>query len=233
MSQTKSLLLLLACATLIAGPAAAQDTAADAPQDVFIVEPEAQPAEPDGYPAQQPQGYPAQQPQGYPAQPAQTQPAAQPAPVYAQPYQQPQPAYAPQQPLQGRRLRAPYVEGAPMPPGGVLVERRRTGLVVSGAVMFGVPWITTLLIGVAFEEGAVGIPVIGPLLYLGNGSRAGDTMIVVDSLLQAGGLTMFILGMVMKRRYVEYYGDNDTDGRQWSLLPQLGTTNGLQLDMRF
>lgn len=225
MSQTKSLLILIGCATLIVSPAVAQDTAAEAPQDVFIVEPEAQPATQDGYPTQQPQGYP--------AQPA-TQPAAQPgAPVYAQPYQQPQPAYAPQQPLQGRRLRAPYVEGAPMPPGGVLIERRRTGLIVSGAVMFGVPWITTLLTGVAFEEGAVGIPVIGPLLYLGIGERAADTMLVVDSLLQAGGLTMFILGMVVKRRYVEYYGENDTDGRQWSLRPQLGTTNGLQLDMRF
>lgn len=227
MSQNKSLLFLSLTAALIAGPAAAQDNQAEAPQDVFIVEPEGQPAQQDGYPTDQPQGYP--------AQPAQAQqPATQPAaPVYAQPYQQPQqPVYAPQQPLQGRRLRAPYVEGAPMPPGGVLVERRRTGLVISGAVMFGAPWISTLLIGVAFDEGLVGIPVIGPLLYLGNGERLGDTMIVLDSLLQAGGLTMFVLGMVMKRRYVEYYGEND-DGRQWSLLPQIGTTNGLQLDMRF
>lgn len=227
MSQTKSFLFLIACATLFAGPAAAQDAAAEAPQDVFIVEPETQ----DGYPTEQPQGYPAQ-----PATQPATQPVPQPgAPVYAQPYQQPQPAYAPQQqqPLQGRRLRVPYIEGAPMPPGGVLIERRRTGLIVSGAVMFGVPWITTILTGVAFDEGAVGVPVIGPLLYLGIGSRAADTMLVVDSLLQAGGLTMFILGMVVKRRYVEYYGENDTDGRQWSLRPQLGTTNGLQLDMRF
>ena len=119
-----------------------------------------------------------------------------------------------------------------MPPGGVLVERRRTGLIISGAVMFGAPWITTLLTGVAFDEGALGIPIIGPLLYLGSGERLGDTLIVLDSLLQTGGLTLFILGMVMKRRYVEYYGENE-DGRQWSLLPQVGTTNGLQLDMRF
>lgn len=233
MNPNKSLFFLIAAAALIAGPAAAQDTQDEAPQDVFIVEPDAQP-EQDGYPAQQPaaqpQGYPAQPPQGY--QPAPAAPAQPGAPVYAQPYQQQQG----QQPYglqpQGRRLRAPFVEGAPLPPGGVVIERRRTGLIVSGAVMFGAPWISTLLAGVAVEEGAVAIPVIGPLLYLGRGFRAADTMLVLDTLLQGTGLTLFILGMVMKRRYVEYYGEND-DGRQWSLLPQVGTTNGLQLDMRF
>lgn len=228
MGKNKSFLCLMAGITFVVAPAAAQD-GQEAPQDVFVVDAEVQAAEPapDGYPAQQ---QPAQQ--GYPAQPQGYQPAPQPgAPVYAQPYQQQQPQYAPQ-PNQGRRLRAPYIEGAPMPPGGVLVERRRTGLIISGAIMFGAPWITTLLAGVSLEEGLVGIPVIGPLLYLGRGYRAADTMLVLDTLLQGTGLTLFVLGMVMKRRYVEYYAQDD-DGRQWSLLPQIGTTNGLQLDMRF
>jgi hypothetical protein len=88
-------------------------------------------------------------------------------------------------------------------------ERRRPDLryVISGAVLFGVFYLIPLALAIRYEEGELAVPVLGPLIDLrrcssctrtpaGQGEVAG---LVVDALLQAAGVSLFVVGMVRKR----------------------------------
>jgi hypothetical protein len=88
-------------------------------------------------------------------------------------------------------------------------ERRKPDLryVISGAVLFGVFYLSTIGLAIRYEEGELAVPVLGPLIDLrrcvsctgnpvGQGEVAG---FVVDALLQAAGVSLFVVGMVKKK----------------------------------
>lgn len=107
----------------------------------------------------------------------------------------------------------PYVSGQPIPPGYHLVQRPRTGLIITGAVTYGVTYGFTA--GVGFLVGLIDsavrddkadekylslmIPVAGPILF-GVLDHDVHPILVVDSLVQAGGLALLIYGASTKSR---------------------------------
>jgi hypothetical protein len=71
--------------------------------------------------------------------------------------------------------------------------------------------------------------VIGPLLYFPSATEVGRSWLVLNTIVQGGGLTMFIVGMVAKRRYLVYYAERP-NGRTLALEPTVGlTTAGMTL----
>lgn len=136
-------------------------------------------------------------------QPGYGQPVAtQPAPGYAQP--------------------APRTE-----------ERVHVGLIVAGAVMFGVSWLLHALLisplagcSLSSSSGCSStwedfrwtgaLPLVGPWIQLGIkpgglGNDGWGPYLIIDGLLQAGGLTMLILGATITET-VTVYGDNEGVG---------------------
>ncbi len=233
---------------LLASVAHAQEPA---PQDPFQQDDELPPPpvevveQPDGYEYQEPQpGQPAPaQPAPY-VQPGQPQPGQ---PQYAQPGQPQyaQPGYAPQYTPQPRLRREPYHEGMTIPPGGELIERRRTGMIISGAAVFGGMYLLTVAATASVTGGGISggsggepvlyVPVVGPFIraFHGGTIRGGRVFFVIDGLVQTVGATLLIVGLASKTRYIQYYAESDDGRRQLALSPMVGETNGLALDLRF
>jgi hypothetical protein len=116
--------------------------------------------------------------------------------------------------------------GDPVPRGYRAVPRIRTGLVVAGAVTFGVTYLTTALIGAAVSDvrTATGsfdrsskllmIPLFGPFTLLGSTvSATGQLGLVLDGLVQAAGIGMFVTGLVWPKLTLvpAGYGENKVD----------------------
>jgi len=174
----------------------------------------------------------ATQPAATAAQPTQPAGAAQPAPPPGYPYQYPPPppgyAYPPPPgyvyPAYGYQRRPPDTvpyRGGPVPPGYHLEERPRKGLIISGALLAGIPWAIGLA-GVASADfpnhsGWLALPVLGPWLTLATRSEShcaytsgGDvcwdndlnglarTALVFDGLMQTAGGVLFIVGISSK-----------------------------------
>jgi hypothetical protein len=124
--------------------------------------------------------------------------------VYVQPAYPPPAYYAPQ-PAGPLRI-TDWEPGEPIPKGYHQVTRIRTGLVVGGAVTFGVVYLLTAL-GGAIASDAGGhdakpllIPVAGPFAVLGGSQYATlDFFLVLDGIVQAGGLAMLIAGIAAPR----------------------------------
>lgn len=91
-----------------------------------------------------------------------------------------------------------------------MVHTKRRGLVIAGAITFGVSWGIAATISVLLSDSSsngisndrafanrLWIPVVGPILadYAGN-SSGGNTAPVLWSITEAAGLAMFIVGMV-------------------------------------
>ena len=134
-------------------------------------------------------------PQPYPPQPYPPQPyPAQPYPP--QPY--PPPAYyaPPQLPP-----RLPYGEGQPIPAGYRVSTHARRGLVIGGAVTFGVLYVLSIIAAdTANSDGhkddnlkSLYIPAIGPFIA-GAGSDGSKSIFYLDGFGQVAGLAMFIGG---------------------------------------
>lgn len=190
-------------------------------------------AQPQGYQQQPaPQGY--QQQQSYQQQQGYQQ---QPPP---QGYQQQPPAYGAPPPAQRRKVRVPYEEGMTIPPGGEVVSKSRLGLWIPGLAMFGAMYLTTISVASIIADGAYDpdrrdaaswlyIPVLGPWAYLPNATRPGAPWVVLDGLVQAGGATMFIVGLTVRKQYLVYYAEGPS-GRALAWRPTFGPTGaGLQL----
>ncbi len=164
-------------------------------------------------------------------------PAAAPAPA-AEPAPAPAPAAAPYVPPAGYRLvpddeppreeaserrRAkdrPYEDGDPVPPGYVVRERPRRGLVIAGSIVTGVPWVLSVTAASASDyenkTGFLLVPGVGPWLMLlaggardkdcgdndfCSGSRAGlRAVLVFDGLVQSAGAAMFLVGLMAPRK---------------------------------
>jgi hypothetical protein len=141
-------------------------------------------------------------PPGYPQYPAG-------APPYQQvPGQEPQPIYAPQGPVAWPPYIKTWEEGQPVPYGYHPETRARKGLVITGAVLFGVLYLLSTLIASANDSSydgnrytALWIPVAGPFIQAGASNNAsGDREIfVLDGVAQAAGVTMLVLGLAFPR----------------------------------
>jgi len=79
--------------------------------------------------------------------------------------------------------------------------------VISGAVVFGFFYALPFALAIRYEEGELSVPVLGPLIALRRcrdctaspveqGVVAG---LVLDAVLQAAGVSLFILGMVRRK----------------------------------
>lgn len=116
--------------------------------------------------------------------------------------------------------------GDPVPRGYRAVPRIRTGLVVAGAVTFGVTYLTTALIGAAVNDvslatGGTGrsaklllIPLFGPFTLLGSTiSATGQFGLVLDGLVQAAGIGMFVTGLAWPKMTLvpAGYAENKAD----------------------
>lgn len=156
---------------------------------------------------------------------AQTQePTAPPPPPTAQPQYQPtpypyatQPQYQPQQyqPYQQPQTYKPlriddWKPGEPIPQGYHSVSKPRTGLIVGGAVTFGVPYLISLLAGaIAIDTGSTNfwglcVPVVGPFIQAGFVSSATEKVFfALDGLAQVAGVAMFIAGFAAPITYLQ------------------------------
>jgi len=149
--------------------------------------------------------------------------------------QTPAPVIVVQQPMQGvaqrpaRRL--PYRAGEPIPPGYQLTRRSRPGLWIPGMIMLVVPWAISAAAASESSDGRLDdlyIPVLGPFLTMNDANDWARSPLLIDGLVQVAGVTMFILGLTLKRQYLVYMGG--THGRYFAANPTLG---GVQLEARF
>ncbi|HSO37747.1 MAG TPA: hypothetical protein VLT33_34710 [Labilithrix sp.] len=147
--------------------------------------------------------------------PSQPPPASARAPngEYVAPMQQQtQAVYVPQSvALSGPRIIRDYEDGEPVPHGYHAETRVRTGLVVGGAVTFGVMYLFSVLAGSIVNDANkyssdhtrgdfLFVPVVGPFLQMTNtSSSSGTTMLAIDGLAQAAGATMLIVGVMSPR----------------------------------
>jgi len=155
-----------------------------------------------------------------PQQPVYVQQVAPPPPPdsvapnggYVAPLQQStQQTYVPQSvALSGPRVIKDWREGDPIPPGYHPAQRTRTGMVVGGAVMFGVPYLISALVGAGTADngccGAMFIPVVGPFVQMtqwhtsdASAVDTGDIFLVLDGALQAAGVAMFVYGLAVPK----------------------------------
>ena len=167
--------------------------------------------------------------QGVPQQPipAQPAPAAAPPPAAPPAYAQPpqvDPGYAqPGQPgyqWRAQPMEMRYVEGRPIPPGYHVETRLRRGLVVSGPIIFGVPYLLSMSVAASSKytpDRWLYAPVVGPFVNLATRSDdcnpnttsgSGTTVVcsgesgtrfflMLDGLMQTAGATLLILGVAL------------------------------------
>jgi hypothetical protein len=113
-------------------------------------------------------------------------------------------------------LELPYDPDRGIPPGYKLAEKPRTGLAIAGGVTFGGLWLVSCIAGGFVEDAGqynnsqhgwpLYIPVIGPLITIStaHSSPAPTTLLVFDSLFQAGSLAMFIAGLASSQKVLKY-----------------------------
>lgn len=147
-----------------------------------------------------PAGYYAPPPAGYAPPPA----------GYAPPpgYLYPSPGGYVMPAAMGERI-LPYKEGYLVPEGYHRESRVRTGLVIGGAVTFGVMYSFAALSAVTSGEKVMAIPLLGPFLELGRLNLSGPadnsfapvvvTLLVIDGLGQVAGAAMLIGGLAGKK----------------------------------
>jgi hypothetical protein len=112
----------------------------------------------------------------------------------------------------------PYVEGKERPMGYHLQRRRDKGAIIGGAIIFGLSYGLTALLGLALARGneqrqseggyysssdddysPLLIPVAGPFVALGTAhpSTQGGAALVFDGLVQGAGVAIFIAGLAL------------------------------------
>jgi hypothetical protein len=126
--------------------------------------------------------------------------------------QQTQQVYVPQSvALSGPRMIKDWQEGEPIPPGYHRTTRVRTGLVVGGALTFGIPYLYSGLIASAGADigdvnntsnslAALYVPVLGPFIEMGQtNSATARYFLALDGLAQGAGLFMLIYAIASPR----------------------------------
>jgi len=132
------------------------------------------------------------------------------APVYPpQGYPQAQPYYAPQPGTPGAptgpRVIHDWDDSQPAPAGYHQESHVRKGLVIGGAVTFGVTYFFSALAasitadansGNTNPAAALWVPALGPFIQMTHGGSAtGNFFLALDGLAQVGGVTMFAIGI--------------------------------------
>jgi hypothetical protein len=156
---------------------------------------------------------------GTTAQQPQTPPAAPPAPAAAPPeaalrvYPPPPTLYS--SPVRPREL--DWEDGQPIPEGYRVEGRIRKGLVIAGAATFGAAYILTALgAAIAIDNSEDGepyeplfIPVAGPFVTIrtADASATATFGLVVDGVVQVGGLAMLIAGLAAQEQVLVRVGD--------------------------
>lgn len=143
----------------------------------------------------------------------------------------PSEAVAPQEPLPPPELRPTRAAGryryqGEVPEGYHVVSRPRAGLVIAGSVLFGVSYLTTLALGLAWLGDAWAfMPIAGPIITSvnqwarwdkasGSNTYAGafldasllsfyTVIAVFQTALQAAGVTLFTIGLAKPNRWIE------------------------------
>ncbi len=162
-------------------------------------------------------------------------PAPYPAPYYGQ---YPPPGYAPY-PQQ-------YQPYPPLPPPQLVTEHRpRRGLVIGGAILFGVSWGIAASVSLLLSDCSsscsttdknvaevLWIPIAGPFLA-GRETGSSDTPIwIAWSLAELAGATMFVIGVM--GHDVTTYKRVAGRGPAWQLSPLLARdTSGMALTARW
>jgi hypothetical protein len=148
------------------------------------------------------------------------------APTYGpQPQAEPPPGWSQQQGYPGGWRAQPmemrYIEGRPIPAGYHLETRVKKGLVVSGSILFGVPYLFSISVAASSKYAPdrwFYAPVIGPFVNLStrgddcnpNSTSSSVTVcpsesgarffIMLDGVMQTAGATMFILGLALQNQ---------------------------------
>lgn len=136
-------------------------------------------------------------------------PAPQPPPPqYAPPQYAPPPQYAapPQYYAQPPQYppRLDYEEGDAIPPGYSVRSRLRKGLVVGGAVTFGVLYVLSVLVADSVRGTdsdnlrSLYVPAIGPFIALSK-VQGGNGVLILDGVGQTAGLIMLVAGVAFPR----------------------------------
>ena len=183
MTHLRSALTALPLAlTMIASTARAQTPAA----------PEAPPAPPAGY-APPPANY-APPPAGYALPPG-----------YAYP-----PVYIPLARAPAGPATLPYKDGYPIPDGYHPEKELRTGLIIGGAITFGLMYLLPAVPAAMTRDKSLVVPIAGPFIQLGHldftpgiedrGFTSGAAvLLVIDGVAQAAGAAMLLAGLTTKR----------------------------------
>lgn len=105
----------------------------------------------------------------------------------------------------------PYDDGDPIPLGYRVRRTHRTGLIISGSITFGIPYL--LSVAGSGNDTAQLIPVAGPFislitedkkceidcaLYAGN-----DARLIANGLVQTTGAVILVVGIAMEDAYLE------------------------------
>lgn len=166
---------------------------------------------PTAQPGQPPPGYYPQP--GYPPGYGQYPPGYGPPPGYGQPppgYQPPPSYYNGEYPPIGPK-RIDYEEGSPVPPGYRIETQANRGLIIGGTVTFGITYLLSIFVASIAVDGNGGsefgplfIPVIGPFITIGTADSRdfGTFTLLLDGAAQAGGVAMFVAGMLTDRKYL-------------------------------
>ena len=115
----------------------------------------------------------------------------------------------------------PYYEGAGTPAGYVLVEKVRKGLVIPGAIIFGVFYSISVSVASGHDfggdEGWLAVPVLGPFITASKLDKECDsysceepvdtrTLLAMDGVAQVAGSVLLITGLTLKQKvYVRRY----------------------------
>jgi hypothetical protein len=138
----------------------------------------------------------------------------------------------------------PYTEGTTAPRGYHLDTRPQKGLVIGGAVSFGVAYLSSLLAASSIQQDAgrnndgrggsdavpLFVPVLGPFIGLAtlDPSPVGTGWLLLDGLVQSGGVIMFITGLASpNKRFVR-----DDLAVRWSVSPMALGRNSTGLSVR-
>ncbi len=126
-----------------------------------------------------------------------------------------------------------YIEGSEVPDGYTKVERVRRGLVIGGAVTWGVSWLIAAAAAASMDDnikddtGPLFIPVVGPFIAMGTlePEGVGRAGLFINGMAQVAGATMLISGLAATKTVLVR-----TKYSQVNVRPGLGN---LQLDGTF
>lgn len=105
-------------------------------------------------------------------------------------------------------------------------------MLIAGAAMFAVPYAIGLTVMSEFESPVLAVPLIGPFLAMREATVFAAPFLVLDGLVQLTGATLLIIGLTVKKRYIQMYASEDGQ-RTLSVLPFAGQSNGLSLNLTF